>query len=139
MKIAPTYAVGESSKAKIGGGNKKQVQREGTWLQGIFAWCFFTLGWAMMCRSVTTATTLLTQLSWAGDCICISFDGIKSKSDKIGEKQHPRHVYANPLRPCICPFLALAVHIFWQGHRMLTQTSNFSKEIFKKKIGLARY
>ena len=63
MKIAPTYTVGESSKVKIGGGNKKQVQHEGTWFQGIFAWCFFTLGWAMMCCSVTTATTVLTQLS----------------------------------------------------------------------------
>jgi len=84
--------------------------REGNWMQGIFAWCFFTLAWVMTCRSVTTAEILLSSMRWIDDCICI--DVAKEKSDQVGERQFPRHIYANPINPRICPILALAVYIF---------------------------
>ena len=64
----------------------------------------------MMCRSATTASVLLSLMQWGGDCIVI--DTAKSKSDQTGEKEFPRHIYANPLKPWCCPFLSLAVYIF---------------------------
>ena len=59
-----------------------------------FPGVFFTLGWSIMCRSVTTAETLLTQGSWWIDCMRV--EGLKTKGDQFGEKGHPQHVYANP-------------------------------------------
>ena len=32
-----------------------------------------------------------------------------SKADQTGEKCTEKHIYANPLEPMVCPFLALAV------------------------------
>jgi len=49
-------------------------------------------------------------MSWAGDCICI--DVARSKSDQTGEKEFPRHIYADPYMPWVCPFLSLAVYVF---------------------------
>ena len=63
MSLKPTVVVKETPTQKKGGGCRKYAFREGIWMQSIFAWCFFTLGWSMMCRSVTTAETLLTQAS----------------------------------------------------------------------------
>ena len=110
MLIAPTITIKESTSGKKGGGRKMHPHREGNWMQGVFAWCFFTLAWVMMCRSVTTAEILLSSMRWIDDCICI--DVAKEKSDQVGERQFPRHIYANPINPRICPILALAVYIF---------------------------
>ena len=110
MLIAPTITIKESTSGKKGGGRKMHPLKEGNWMQGIFAWCFFTLAWVMMCHSVTTAEILLSSMRWIDDCICI--DVAKEKSDQVGERQFPRHIYANPINPRICPILALAVYIF---------------------------
>ena len=64
LKQKPSVVVTETSTQTKGGGFRKHAFREGTWMQSIFSWCFFTLGWSTMCRSVTTAETLLTQVSW---------------------------------------------------------------------------
>ena len=110
MTSKPAVVVEESERVKLKGGRKLHPRREGTWQQFIFAWCFFVLEWVMMCRCATTAAILFSLMSWAGDCICI--DVARSKSDQTGEKEFPRHVYANPYMPWLCPFLSLAVYIF---------------------------
>jgi len=102
MFAKPVVFVEESERDKLKGGAKLHPRREGIWLQFIFAWCFFVLEWVMMCRCSTTASILISLISWAGDCICI--DVARSKSDQTGEKEFPRHVYANPYMPWVCPF-----------------------------------
>ena len=76
----------------------------------------------MMCRSVTTAETFYTQASWW--CDCMRMEGLKTKGDQFGEKGHPQHVYANPLRPSDCPILALAVKTFCESCRTIESSSN---------------
>ena len=44
-------------------------------------------------------------------------EGLKTKGDQFGEKRHPWHVYANPLKPSDCPILALAVKTFCESCR----------------------
>jgi hypothetical protein len=110
MFAKPVVFVEESGRGKLKGGAKMHPRREGTWLQFIFAWCFFVLEWVMMCRCSTTAAILISLMSWAGDCICI--DVARSKSDQTGEKEFPRHIYANPYMPWVCLFLSLAVYVF---------------------------
>jgi hypothetical protein len=40
------------------------------------------------------------------------------KGDKEGKNATPKHVYANPLNPAICPILAFAVYMWTSGfHR----------------------
>ena len=110
MSYVPSVIVKNTDCPKISGGPKKHPVRTGTWFQSIFSWCFFVLGWVMMCRSASTAVVLLSLMSWAGDCIVI--ETVVSKSDQTAEKEFPRHIYANPFMPWVCPFLALGVYIF---------------------------
>ena len=54
LKKPPKVTIENSTCSKQAGVElKKHPQREGTWLQSISAWCFFVLGWVMMCRSIT--------------------------------------------------------------------------------------
>ena len=64
MSLKLSVVVKETPTQKKGGDFRKHAFREGTWMQRIFSWCFFTLGWSTMCCSVTTTKTLLTQVSW---------------------------------------------------------------------------
>ena len=106
MKPSITIAPSKHGREKLQGGQKLHPQRIGTWLQSTFAWCYFVLGWVMMCRVATTGAVLLSLMRWTGDCIRI--DTAQSKTDKTGEKEKDfgRHVYANPWMPWICPFLS---------------------------------
>ena len=36
----------------------------------------------------------------------------KQKGDQDGSRAFPRHIYANPRDPILCPILALSLHIF---------------------------
>jgi hypothetical protein len=81
-----------------------------TWNMMLFAWPFFVLQWNLMARSATVASIMLQHISWQDDAMIITTP--KHKGDQEGEKSIPRHVYANPLDPYICPILALAVLTF---------------------------
>jgi hypothetical protein len=68
----------------------------------LHAWCFCTLTWAMMCRADTTSNTSFSHLCWKEDALCISVP--KSKTNQAGEQPAvPKHIYANPRDPAICP------------------------------------
>ena len=76
----------------------------------IFALCFLTLTWNLMCRSKNTTLVQRDHISWEGDAAGIQF--AHSKTDTGGdEAAHIRHVYANPHNPAICPLLALARYL----------------------------
>ena len=78
--------------------------------ESIFARTFMILAWNLMSRSKNTFNVHLNHIEWKEDSLQIFFS--QMKNDQMAEKpRDPRHVYANPLMPEICPILALA--IFW--------------------------
>ena len=49
-------------------------------------------------------------MEWAQDALRVYF--CHQKNDQSGEKKRdPRHIYANPLDPTVCPILALSLYL----------------------------
>ena len=62
-----------------------------------------------MCRAKNTESIRHAHLSWQEDSITITFAHVKN--DQEGSRpRDPRHVYANPVVPEICPVLSLAIY-----------------------------
>ncbi|KAF0754916.1 hypothetical protein AaE_005148 [Aphanomyces astaci] len=75
-----------------------------------FLHLFLVLSWNLMARSKSTETIQLGHLSYEEDAVGITF--FKSKTDQDGSKRRdPRHIYANPLQPHTCAFLALGLYL----------------------------
>jgi integrase len=73
-----------------------------------FTHLYMILTWNLMCRSSETADITLGHISWSGDAITVLFS--KTKNDQVGEfLGDPRHIYANPYNPSICPLLSIGV------------------------------
>lgn len=76
----------------------------------IFAHCFVTLQWNLIGRSESVTNSHVAHLEWENDCLIIYF--AHTKCDQTGLKRdEPWHLYANPLKPSICPILALSRYI----------------------------
>jgi hypothetical protein len=75
-------------------------------IQNIFGHTFWILSWNIMARSVNTANISLRHLDWSGDALHVYI--CQAKNDQEGDKsEFPKHVFANPVMPEICPILAL--------------------------------
>ena len=84
------------------------ILKEGT-TESVFARVFLCLTWNLICRSKNTTTIHLHHLEWSDDCLNIYFAHMKN--DQLGDrKRDPRHIYANPIDPTVCPILALAIY-----------------------------
>jgi len=68
-----------------------------------------------MARCVSVSGIMFDHIGWEGDAMTIIFP--KHKGDQEGEHCAPKHVYANPQNPAICPILAFAVYIWTIGFR----------------------
>lgn len=86
------------------------VGQLGSWGRQLFAWPYFIFAWNLMARSSMVGNIMFEHLGWKGDALMVHVPA--HKGDQTGERAFPRHVYANPLNPNICPILALAVLIF---------------------------
>lgn len=76
----------------------------------IFAHCFMIFCWNLMCRAGNMTSVCWSHLEWRNDALGIYFAHMKN--DQFGERpRDPRHVYANPLIPEICPVLSLGVYL----------------------------
>jgi len=78
---------------------------------GLFAHCFLTLTWNLACRSQNTSLIKLRDIIWSTcfDAFQVFFE--HSKTDQLGEEsKYPRHLYANPLEPSICPVMSLTLY-----------------------------
>jgi hypothetical protein len=71
---------------------------------------FTLLSWNLVARSVSVAKLLFHHLSWRDDALIVNLP--KHMGDEEGANAMERHVFANPLRPEICPILALAIVVF---------------------------
>jgi hypothetical protein len=70
------------------------------------------------CHSV--ASLMYQHITWSGDCMQVVFP--THKGDPEGKNAKPKHVFANPMDPSVCPVLALAIYVFCtstkiQGYR----------------------
>ena len=75
-----------------------------------FCRAYMVLAWNLMCRSHNAFGIRHSHMEWRNDALCIFFAHMKN--DQTGDRpRDPRHIYANPLEPSICPILALG--IFW--------------------------
>ncbi len=70
---------------------------------------YMLLCWNLMARSANVTKICLEHFNWKDDAMTILF--CTTKTDQGGDRTHPRHVYANPLKPEICAVLALGVHL----------------------------
>ena len=68
-----------------------------------------------MARSASVSSIMYDHIRWDGASMTVTFP--KHKGDQEGRDGIPKHVYANPNNPSICPILALAVFVFTVGHR----------------------
>jgi hypothetical protein len=77
--------------------------------ESMFVRTFLVVTWNLMCRSSNTVMIHHSHMEWRGDALRVYFAHMKN--DQMGERpRDPRHVYANPLRPAVCPILALGVY-----------------------------
>ena len=73
-----------------------------------FAHCFMLMTWNLMCRTNNTCNILISSMQMADDALQVRFS--QCKNDQVGEKKFkPRHVYANPTAPHLCPILGLGL------------------------------
>jgi hypothetical protein len=79
----------------------------------IFFGLYICLCWNLMCRAGNAATIALQHMEWQMDSFTILF--AHSKTDKEGAKQHPRNLYANPLKPEISVLVHLGIYWLTTG------------------------
>lgn len=66
------------------------------------------LTWNLIARGSRTAAICFSHLGWAEDALRVYFTN--SKTDQLGtHPRDPRHIYANPLQPELCPILSLGM------------------------------
>jgi hypothetical protein len=72
-----------------------------------YAHVYLVLQWNLMSRTNNVSTTSYEHMWWENDALVIYTP--KQKNDPNGARAYPKHVFANPLDPQICPILALAL------------------------------
>ena len=73
-----------------------------------WAHCYATLSWNLMSRTNNVEDLRLSRVSWKDDALLVYFAQLKN--DQSGLRlRDPTHLFANPLRPEICPVLALGI------------------------------
>lgn len=77
---------------------------------GIFSWTFICLAWNLIARCISIAGLMYDHIHWVNDSMVYKFP--MHKGDQEGKTAIPKHVYANPKNPAICPVLSFAVHLF---------------------------
>jgi hypothetical protein len=90
----------------------------------LFAHLYMVLCWNLMGRTTTTASLNLCNVSWNGDGLVITIP--RHKGDQAGQQTKPKHLFANPYCPEICPVLALAIYIFSCGVNTNVNNNQFN-------------
>jgi hypothetical protein len=79
-------------------------------LGSVYTHIFTILCWNLFERSCNVGKLMLHHISWVHDNLKIVLP--KHKGDQEGTRIYPKHIYAKPLRPKVCPILALALYVF---------------------------
>ncbi len=76
---------------------------------GAFCHAVLTTMWNLMSRVGNAVKICKNHLEWVEDALCIFF--AHEKTDQTQSKPgDPRHIYANPFQPAICPILSLGIY-----------------------------
>lgn len=94
---------------------EKAIKQDNDYLLAIFSHSFITLAWNLMARSVSVGQLMFKHISWENDCLVIVLP--RHKGDQEGRNAFPKHIFANPLNPAVCPVLALAIYVFTKGYQ----------------------
>lgn len=89
---------------------KESMKQTTDFKLSIFAHIFVLLCWNLVARSISVSSLMFDHISWSNDALVMVFP--THKGDKEGKDCSPKHVYANPSNPTICPILWLAVYVF---------------------------
>jgi hypothetical protein len=100
----------------------------------VFAHAFLVLDWNLMKRAENVVEAKIAHVFFREDALVFIFAKSKSQQDGKEEYLGPWHVYANPLKPHICPVLALARFLF-----TFPETFSGNKPLFEGKNSYARY
>ena len=79
--------------------------------RGLFAHTYVLLTWNLACRTNNTSNIKFNDIVWS-----TSFDSFyilfrHSKTDQRGDdSKYPRHIFANPNNPVVCPVLSLCMY-----------------------------
>lgn len=93
----------------------------------IFARTFLILCWNLLARCISVAGLMYNHICWKDDSMTIVFP--THKGDQEGRDATPKHVFANPEHPKICPILSLAIFVFTCGFRRSgSETTVFGDE-----------
>ena len=96
----------------------------------VFVWTM--LQWNLMARSVNIEPLALHNVKVFRDSLQVLYDD--NKADQGGEKTTTKHLYANPNKPYICPFLAIAIYCSLYASKFAESEFFFKKkENIKKK------
>ena len=104
-----------------------------------FAHIFLLLCWNLMARSISVGKIMYNHISWSGDALQITLP--THKGDQEGNHSYPRHVYANPSSPELCPILSLAIYMFSStfdvtGARMVLFSESNNEGRISKLLGM---
>jgi len=78
-------------------------------MQGVFTHTVLTTMWNLMSRVENAVSICKSHMQWDEDCLLIFF--AHEKTDQTESKPgDPRHIYANPFQPAICPILSLGIY-----------------------------
>ncbi|KAG7350981.1 hypothetical protein IV203_010341 [Nitzschia inconspicua] len=76
----------------------------------VFTHCFMTYCWNLMSRAGNMTSISWSHLEWRNDALRIFFT--HRKNDQFGQRpRDPKHIYANPIIPEICPILSLGIYM----------------------------
>lgn len=85
--------------------------------QILFNHCYLLLDWNLMSRVSSVGELMFEHIRWENDALLITFERHKGDQDGSTCNKEPKHVYANPHEPWICPILALGVLILSTAYR----------------------
>lgn len=88
----------------------KALEQKTDFAQCLFAQLFLVLSWNLIARCASVSGIMFDHLTWSGDAMVVVFPS--HKGDQEGKNVLPKHVYANPFSPSICPILSMAVYVF---------------------------
>lgn len=77
--------------------------------QDVFGHAFLVICWNLICRAKSTESIRHAHIGWHEDALSVVFAHMKNDQDG-NRPRDPRHIYANPVAPEICPILSLGVY-----------------------------
>jgi hypothetical protein len=86
-------------------------------------WLFWLFLYNLLGRATQVSRILYDWIWWQDDAMVVKVP--TQKGDQNGNLSYWKRVYANPLKPWMCPVLALAIHVF-----SITPADSYNNRVF---------